>query len=267
MNESQRQAYLSAMGIQPYYPRRPLAAAKPSPRYEFDPDRLSTTGTVVTTPARPIRDSQPEPKPATRTTSAPRAPVVPVSAQPLARKEPTAAVPADTAAAADALRFRLHYYRISESLAVIDEVPHQQARNEAGSSLSLLHGILKALGVECGEVTFEPELFHWPLAEGMAMKNDPAVEARKALQGFITMRQQTDRFKHLIIFAGQVEEVLGSASQPLNRDAMAESGSYYVTITHSLQSMLAYPVLKRDVWAHLQPLRKRLADAAVVRGA
>ena len=34
--------------------------------------------------------------------------------------------------------------------------------------------------------------------------------------------------------------------------------SYYFTITNSLQMMLSYPRLKREVWDQLQPLKQRL---------
>ena len=35
MNELQRQAYLQAMDIQPYFPRKVLPGAKPSPHYDI----------------------------------------------------------------------------------------------------------------------------------------------------------------------------------------------------------------------------------------
>lgn len=263
MNESQRQAYLNAMGIQPYYPRLPIAAAKASPAYVFSaPPQTSPPAATPSTNRTAIDTAPASPRPSLGATSpAPRAsPARPERVAQATQVAAPAISPAVSANPGDELRFRLNYYRISDDVAVIDEVPHQQARREAGATLSLLHAILQALSIDCSGVNFDPDNFNWPLMEGIAMKNDPKVEARKALSGFIAMRQQTDRFRHLIIFAAQVEDVLLPQAQQTNRDYMEEGGQYHITLTHSLQAMLAYPELKRDVWSHLQPLRLRLTS-------
>lgn len=260
MNETQRQAYLRAMDIQPYYPRQLLPAAKPSPAYAFTAPALSAVPAAAA--AAPVVQ---EPSvPSARPTPRRRAAATPVAD---AVAAPRSAPPAEPASEPDTLRFRLYYYRISATLAVIDEAPHQQERGAAGAAGSLLQAILQALGVADAPLELVPESFNWPLAEGMTMRNAPAVEAQKALQGFIAMRQQTDRFENLIIFAAQIEDLVRGSADQSERDYIAADASHRVTLTHSLQSMLAYPQLKREVWTHLQALRHRLADSAGAAGA
>jgi hypothetical protein len=90
------------------------------------------------------------------------------------------------------------------------------------------------------------------------MKNTPQVEAAKAISGFLQMRKETDGFTNLLVFAGQVEDVLLQFDASKNTRDFESSKGYFITVTHSLASMLAVSTLKRDVWQHLQTLRKRI---------
>ncbi len=295
MNELQRQAYLSAMGIQLYYPRSPLAGAKASPASHLVPS------TTLSTPSAADADSgqqrQFEAAPGTESP----APTVAVAApsgrgvsstevEPAAlsidaeesvpqsspeRDDETLLEPGNETgmqAAQEAesggepqaeLKFELCYYKISTELAVIDEIPHHSGGKSHSHSLVLLRAILLALGVDSEGRQFKRETFSWPLAAALELKSEPALEARKALLGFIKKRQETDEFSNLLIFAGQIDEILMHHEDGAEvRDYRFANYNYYLTITRSLRSMLAYPMLKRDTWQHLQPLRQRLADRA-----
>jgi len=73
------------------------------------------------------------------------------------------------------------------------------------------------------------------------------------------MRQQQDGFSNLLVFAGEIDELLVKKSGKEEvRDYKVEQADYYFTITNSLQMMLSYPRLKREVWDQLQPLKQRL---------
>lgn len=157
------------------------------------------------------------------------------------------------------LRFKLRYFKINEQLAVIDEVPHQRSERLNTEDMALLQAILAALKLDTTGLDFRPESFSWPLAEDLAMKNDPSEEAKRALSGFVQMRQETDGFTNLLVFAAQVDSLL--VKQKNVSDFAATGSNYFITVTSSLHSMLAYPALKRDVWQQLQPLRRRLADS------
>ena len=126
-------------------------------------------------------------------------------------------------------------------------------------SLSLLRNILTALGVNADSCNFSSANFDWPIVEGLSVATEPNQAARQALGGFITMRQQQDGFSNLLVFAGEIDELLVKKSGKEEvRDYKVEQADYYFTITNSLQMMLSYPRLKREVWDQLQPLKQRL---------
>ncbi len=264
MNEEQRLSYLRQMGYQAYYPRFVLPGAKASPNYQL-PERVD--------PALPEQQS---------VTSEPTAKVQAVSqgrpaihipakrAKPTVLRESRQAVregaasevvqPDDVGPASDQLRFNLQYYRINSQLAVISETPHQLRGKQSRDSTGLLTAILRALVPNFGES--DPELrgeaFNWPLAEGIG-NDDPRRAAVLALQGFINQRQAQDGFANLLIFTTQLPQLLaGNDDEELAGDKQLDSLQCQVTFTHSLHSMLAHSILKRDCWLHLQALRKRL---------
>lgn len=165
----------------------------------------------------------------------------------------------------DQLHFRLNYYRISSTLAVIDEVPFQQQGQAPNTVRALLKAILQALGINPESSDLQADQFNWPLESGIAVKGDPALAAQQALLGYITMRQQRDGFQQLLVFSAQLSPLLlqdraGQDKDQARFDQLAAGGSFHITVTHSLQSLLAHPILKRETWEHLQALRQRLAS-------
>ena len=249
MDELKRQAYLSAMGIQQYYPRSALAGAKASPlapsiTVSTPSAALSVDSEEATPQSPPVSDEEALPEPEN---------------EPGKEREQEAESGGEPQAG---LRFELCYYKINAELAVIDEIPHHSGEKSHSHSLALLRAILLALGVDSKDCQFKPETFSWPLAAALEMKSEPALEARKALLGFIKKRQEIDLFRNLLIFAGQIDEILMHAEGGEEvRDHQFANCNYHVTITSSLRSRLAYPMLKRDTWHHLQPLRQRLAGS------
>ena len=177
----------------------------------------------------------------------------------------SAPLPAVPSAEDAGLRFCLNYYRISSTLAVIDEVPFEPAHRVPDSVLQLLRAILQALGVNCDAPAFKPEPFNWPLETSIDLQGDPALAAQQALLGYTAMRQQRDGFRHLLVFAAQLSTLLPAERQIQDEPGASQNraqpaGPYSITVTHSLQSLLAHPILKRETWAHLQALRQRLAS-------
>ena len=272
MNESKRQAYLEAMDIQTYFPRQQLPGAKPSPVYDFPVIKKLAPELHESTQSQTARAPQVAKKAigldAIEELRS-RAPAGRKTSDTPARREAEAAPPTNEAdanvpavAPENNLSFTLRYYRVSEKLAVLAEVPPQGSQQLGDDSLALLHGILRAVGESNFSSSSKVEEFSWPLHSGYSMKNSPEVEAAKAISGFLQMRQETDGFANLLVFAGQLEEVLlPKGASEAARDF--ENGKGYITtVTHSLASMLAVPTLKRDVWQHLQPLRKRIESSS-----
>jgi hypothetical protein len=269
MNERKRQAYLAAMDIQTYFPRQQLPGAKASPEYDFP-----ALNTVLSELNEPIQGkTEISPKSAREASgldaieelrSRPPAPgkatVTPIrqsSKVPESENESATALDQESS-----LSFTLRYYRINERLAVLDEVPTQGSAQLSEESLTLMQAILKALGQDGFESNLKAEEFSWPLLSGYSMKNTPRVEAAKAISGFLQMRKETDGFTNLLVFAGQIEDVLLQFDANKNARDFESSKGYFITVTHSLASMLAVSTLKRDVWQHLQALRKRIDNSS-----
>lgn len=268
MNERKRQAYLEAMDIQTYFPRRQLPGAKPSPHYDFP-----AVSAVV--PELTGLNVSKEAKTAVRAPNAVRAKGLEAieelrSREPPARKATVTAIRQATGQASSengpdsgveqesSLSFTLRYYRINDKLAVLDEVPPQASSQLNEESSSLLQAILKALGQVGVDRSPKVEEFSWPLHSGYSRKNTPRIEAAKAISGFLQMRKETDGFTNLLVFAGQIEDVLLASEANKSARDFESSKGYFITVTHSLASMLAVPTLKRDVWQHLQAIKKRI---------
>jgi hypothetical protein len=269
MNERKRQAYLEAMDIQTYFPRQQLPGAKPSPLYDFPavssvvPELAESNQVMTAISAQSERKANglaAVEELRARPPAARKATVTPIR-QPT--EVPESANESDSALEQEnSLSFTLRYYRINERLAVLDEVPEQGSRQLSKESLTLMQAILKALGQDGLEPNPQAEEFSWPLQGGYSMKNTPRIEAAKAISGFLQMRKETDGFTNLLVFAGQVEDVLLQVDASKSARDFESSKGYFITVTHSLASMLAVSTLKRDVWQHLQALRKRIDSSS-----
>ena len=269
MNESHRKAYLNAMGIDVYYSRVILPAAKVSPNYEFaveeETQSLATkknesekfpeikrSAVTQTISNVPIRDKEAVPhsnigyEDSNTQTAGELSEELPEGASPVVSEDGT-------------LRFAIKYYKITENLAVIEEYPLQQSVDLDKESLNLLRNILRALGIETEHVVFTPEYLSWPLVEGLSTEVDDIVAAKRVLQGFIAGRQKQDGFKNLLVFAGLIDDLLIGPDDAQNRrDYQVQGTEYSIIVTHSLQSMLSNPQLKKDVWRRLQALLTRI---------
>lgn len=265
MNERKRQAYLEAMDIQVYFPRQQLPGAKPSPDYDFpavssllpEMNESNEAKTTILTKSERKANGLAEIEELRARPPAVRKATVTSIRQPT--EVPESEGESDTALNQEnSLRFTLRYYRINEKLAVLEEVPEQGSRQLSQESQTLMQAILKALGQDGLESNSQVEEFSWPLQGGYSMKNTPRIEAEKAISGFLLMRKETDGFTNLLVFAGQVEEVLLQFDGNTRARDFESSKGYFMTVTHSLASMLAVSTLKRDVWQHLQALQKRI---------
>ena len=266
MNESQRKVYLRAMGIDVYYPRAILPGAKPSPAYEFD---LIEQGQSLPIESSFVPEEESEdPNTQLEIAENQNPETESIKQEESVRTELDAKVDLTEAAqpeqikeeGSSELRFSLRYYRVTDSVAVIDEYPLQQSADSRDKSLHLLRNILRALNIEVEVLS--PELFSWPLIEGLTEETDSANAAKQALQGFIAGRQEQDGFKNLIVFVGVIDDLLVGPERAENRrDYQIENSDTFITITQSLQSMLSFPDLKKDAWHQLQPVLLRIQSA------
>ena len=260
MNESQRQAYLRALGIQQYFPRMPVAGAKSSAPPEL------TSMPEIDMADLEVLDAEVEIQQAEQATVGlareQTKPEAAPQAGELNQQQKTAEKNPAPALSVDELKFSLRYYRINDRFAVIDEIPHLQENTDQVDAITLLKSILLALDIDSSNCEFKAERLSWPLAEELSTQYDQVANAKNALLGFIKIRQEIDNFSNLLVFAGLIEELLlVQDDKTEKRDYRVGESDYFITLTSSLQSMLAFPLLKRDVWQQLQPLRHRLSSS------
>ena len=252
------------MGINVYYPRAILPGAKPSPAYEFD---LIEEGQSLPIEISPVQEEQREdPNTQLKVAKNERAEIESVKQKTAARAESDATVDLagqkEEVKESSELRFAIRYYRVTDSVAVIEEYPMQQSAHSRDESLHLLRNILRALNIDVEAEALTPELFSWPLIEGMTEEDSSANAAKQALKGFIAGRQDQDGFKNLILFAGVIDDLLVGPERAENRrDYQIEDSEVFITITQSLQFMLSFPELKKDVWHQLHPVLLRIQSA------
>lgn len=267
LTEQQRQSYLQAMAIQPYFPKTTLPGAKASPSYDLRPasissavdsviarvaDQAPSTGQYqrqkIDLPAAPSRT-----KPVVRDTT--------IQAAQVGQSSPVTDLQGATGATP--LRFKLRYFTINPTLAVVDEVPFLQSAADNDLSLRLLQSILRALQVPSVDGAWQAEPFDWPLTGAKLLPGSDAGLARQAVNGFIRRRFERHDFKYLLVFSNQLDEVITPVELPDNSTHFVYPQlGFQVTLTRSLHAMLSVPALKRTVWHDLQPVRKALAASA-----
>lgn len=282
MKETQRIAYLRQMGYQQYYSRFILPGAKASvidmaeladfetaktarsPRMAIgDQDKVKRRGVTSAQDGAHVTKSGIAGATTPSSPSASRAAELAVSNRQEIRPAPDAAAgtsPTDTQANTESLRFNLQFYRINEQLAVVNEAPHQLRGKDNKDAVGLLKNILLALGVDQQTTSsLQADGFQWPIAEGLDAGNDPKHAAKLALQGFISQRHEQFGFDNLLLLTAQLSPMLTAAGgkQTLG-DLKSQESAYPVTLSHSLQAMLAHPELKREAWMHMQALRSRI---------
>lgn len=280
-SESQRIAYLKVMGVQPYFPRRPLPGARPVRHYaeEFLSQSVASESALSSAPtsAQDVLKMLVEKAPSEHAGQAPavaaQAPQILLPQTHVETPAPQAgvALPEQTVVAADSgsalqgeeVRFVFAYFPINEHFAVINELPWSNAASVSASCRKLLADILKALGVEVPERNLNPMVFTWPIFEGAPADLD-SENARQTLEGFVSKRLRLLPVKTLLVLAEKSAELL------FPRDFLGAQGprikhprhEVEVVLTHSLNAMEAVPDLKRAVWKTLQPLHGQLTGSS-----
>lgn len=278
----QRLAYLQEMGIDTYFPIRPLPGAKPSPQYAapllrpqqglpreeshaapVTPDALQLLAALDS--VAPVKMPPPQSQEAASS-------VIPalIQAQDLVREtvapaatrvSSPAPLPQSTEEAAEELRFAFAFIPINAQVAVINELPWTRSVTLPSSCRQLLTDILKALGLAVEERHLSPMIFTWPLFEGADMGSE---KARQTLEGFMTRRLGLQPVKHLLVFAEQSAQFLFPPAYLQEQESPFQHPRFEtdVYVVHSLHAMEAVPALKRPVWQVLQGLKGRLQPAS-----
>ena len=250
MKETERKAYLAAMGIDIYCPRKFSPELKESSfnNSEKTKSKENNLGRVAASVESQSSNYTSDPEAKTKKHKVSRE-----------KKHSSKVIEPEAISHENELSFSINFYHINESLAVIDDFPIQQSATAKAQSLNLLINIVKALDIDVDLRELREEKLTWPLAEGLTSLKDEISAARMMMLGFIERKSEQKAFKNLLVFAGVIEGLLVSPEKIAdNRDYLHHSNNFYVTVTHSLQSMLSLPELKKDVWNQVQPLKERI---------
>lgn len=295
MNERQRQAYLEVMDIQPFYLKKLLPLAKESPAYDFPDNPVASIvrNRLIDQPSPSEADasghsaglgskasdrasaqkSQSESRRQASLTDLKAELRQPAKSNKAKSEKELAPIDAEAVQSGDArliekrivegdeeIAFKLRYLHINAELAVIEELPFAHDDSFPPANDDLLKAILLALGVNWEGGDVRSESFIWPIDAGIEYEGDQRSAAKDMLKGFISQRQVANSSANLLVFAGQIESLLSnSTDEHSGHDFDDKATGYHMTLTSTLAAMLAYPMLKKQVWAALQPLRKRLS--------
>lgn len=284
MEETSRQAYLRAMGVQVYFPRYALDGAKASPEYDFLHTPDLPVGTSEQTlpgrverlefslpsapsthheiprfrsknPDRPVIDLGNNAKELTRGVSVNQKPLMSAAGMPeseAAAMKLKVREDREAVSVAGTMRFDLCYFMTGRGVAILYEIPPVAKDEDKARAKKLLSAILLACGLNADHYSPRPvhEAFNWPLANDLGLSSSDQAGAA-ALAGFIRRRHDGDRFEELIVFAGVVEPLMAEIGlkMPVKQTLLA-----------SLSAMLSFASLKREVWADLQPVLARIAN-------
>ena len=276
VNERQRQDYLEAMGIQTWFPRFVLPAAKPSHTCDWDYDDYPVEAFA-------------EPAPAMETTPQPAA--VPFPSQDMGYAPPQshyapppAAMPAggvlkessdilgelgfatkpeespdkkETSTSkgqttdtdiTPAEPFRLAAIDVNEHCLAVVDLPWSGLNQFTGYHERLLRNILKAVQLPCDQ-ELQAGVFAWP----MIQETTPVDRkyAQEAVRCFLTNQFGLQRRKTILLFGRNSGTYLWSDPFDTTRGIQEKDGVTYA-ITCSLGEMMGIPELKAEAWADLK---------------
>ena len=161
-------------------------------------------------------------------------------------------------------RFALSLWRVNEDLMVVDSRHSELAL----PTEPLLRNILSALGFAPQPLP-NAEVLRWPMFENNYEPQGQAI-ARETLQAMLEGMLESQPCKYLLLMGAEAchyilsEAHLGEGFDPqaslkshLGQSFVMEEMSVSAIVVPSLNDMLQQPLLKRDTWRAIQPLRQR----------
>ena len=279
MNERQRQDYLEAMGIQPWFPRFVLPAAKLSETCDWDYED-TPVAQVATSAHQPhvqqvSYSEQPAPSAGYQEQNwhqppQPREPV-PSSGnlkessnilddlgftvkteEQAPSKDSTAENSTSTEATVLAEPFRLAVVDVSETCLVVSDLPWSGLNQFTSIHQRLLSNILKALQLP-SDHEWKQGLFVWPMIPDASSVDQKY--AHEAVHAYLNNQFGLKRRKTILLFGRSSCSYLWSdeASFEDCRGIQQRDDIRY-GITCSLGELLGIPALKAEAWSNLKAL-------------
>ncbi|MFP8966599.1 hypothetical protein ACKC9G_08495 [Pokkaliibacter sp. CJK22405] len=278
IDETQRQAYLEAMGIDVWMPTTVLAGAHPSDYFEWDAlapaerehASAAPAATTITPPltSRAPADAKAELQAlASQTLGKPLEPAAPENqtpaVNPVAKPAPAKPVTssaqepvADTRASTEVVPvFHLAAMAFSRGI-VLTDMPTRMKRLSQ-EHIQLLTAMLSAVTGQ-KESMATVKYFFWPMVKTQGVDQTARV-AQQTLARWLPVQRQQESQDYLIVMGEKaIEQILPGSEEPAFDRLHEYAGWQGVGITHGLHALLNLPELKRDTWQHLQPMVRAL---------
>ncbi|MCK5894975.1 MAG: hypothetical protein KAG53_11375 [Endozoicomonadaceae bacterium] len=252
MNEQQRQQYLGAMDIQPWFPRYALPEAKPSSICEWDcgicPEENQQAATELQSVTEPTSPAPfvPLDKPVMRPSDI-MGKVTRTKPENIAETTPVKASPAQLAE-----RFRLVTLSINTDCLIVSELPSTGMNQFTHFHERLVRNLLFSVGISV-EPDLYPALFDWPIVGNRMDQNEQA--AYEAVHGYLTNQFGLRRRKILFLLGRNcVRYTLGRDVDFDDLCGVSTDDHQIRVVSHSLDALMKLPALKADTWRDISPL-------------
>lgn len=229
MDEITRQEYLDSMGIQSYFPRYDLPAAKQSDQCPW-PDSLIVETSVKLNLDKTINE-EPLASPSIKaviTETSPDKPELAVTEKAVNKSD------------AEEVRFKLALIHIKDDALALVLLPYIHTSKALSlTQKQLFTNIFNALYKGGVELNVEIKPFSWPFSEALHVEKD-AKAAKASLGAYLEQLKGQFSFRRFI--------VMGEKIAPF----VEVGDNYKMIVCRSLDEMLKMPQLKREVWQHLK---------------
>ena len=258
MNELQRQAYMSAMGVDCYIPRRQLPGALPSQLCKIPASSLAVAADALISTADTAAVSIPVAvaivSPPSSSASAAQALFTENSPVALNKVAATSAkLVSRTAVAKQAVpHFSLSVVRGDNILILDDGLADTINPSEY---LQLMSNMLHALGAGKQKLSLDP--FLWPVVKNSQVDQSETA-AREALLAFLSKQLERLNISYIVVLGDTASHYVTEQVLPAGEWITHPQLSVQLIRSQSASRMLIEPLIKKLVWQQLQPLQKML---------
>ncbi len=229
MDEITRQEYLRSMGVQSYFPRYALPAAKQSEQCEW-PEILNHDLKVKVELKIPIT-SEPPVSSANTPENVQKAEI---------KTELKKAPKSGKGTGLEEVRFQLLIIHVNEELLVLISQPYMHASNSLSAvQKQLFINIFNALYIDSVNLNLEIKPFRWPFSEASHIEKDGQA-AKASLGAYLEQLKAKYSFNSLILMGEKIAQFVEADNK------------HELTICRSLDEMLKMPQFKREVWLQLK---------------
>jgi hypothetical protein len=224
MDEITRQEYLNSMGIQSYFPRYVLPAAKHSDQCEW-PETLTQEANIKVEFKKPLIN-----KPIKTPDTTPEL------------VETTTKAPTITQTESDVeeVRFQLAIFHVNEDVLVLILLPYMFANSSLSAiQKQLFINIFNSLNQGVVNLNLDIKPFRWPFSEAPHIEKD-ANAAKASLGVYLEQLKGKFPFNRFILMGEKIAQFVDAGE------------NYEITTCRSLDEMLKMPQLKREVWHQLK---------------